>query len=80
MARTLKSCLIAAAEQLYQVSVSLVKRMERGEEVSAKEIKEAAAALKELVAMKNALEEKQESKEQQVVKVVFEGEAEKWSK
>ena len=50
---------MAAAEQLYQVAVTLVERMECGEEVSAKEIREAAAALKELVAMKNALEEKQ---------------------
>ena len=80
MARTLKSCLMAAAEQLYQVAVTLVERMERGEEVSAKEIKEAAAALKELVAMKNALDEKQAAREQPVVKVVFEGEAEEWSK
>lgn len=71
---------MAAAEQLYQVAVTLVERMECGEEVSAKEIKEAAAALKELVAMKNALEEKQASKEQHAVKVVFEGEAEEWSK
>lgn len=80
MARTLRSCLMAAAEQLYQVTLALVERMECGEEVSAKEIKEAAAALKELVAMKNALEEKQASKEQPAVKVVFEGEAEEWSK
>lgn len=80
MARTLRSCLMAAAEQLYQAAVTLVERMECGEEVSAKEIKEAAAALKELVAMKNALEEKQASKEQPAVKVVFEGEAEEWSK
>ena len=80
MARTLKSCLMAAAEQLYQVALTLVERMECGEEVSAKEIKEAAADLKELVAMKNALEAKQASKEQQAVKVVFEGEAEEWSK
>ena len=71
---------MAAAEQLYQAAVTLVERMECGEEVSAKEIKEAAAALKELVAMKNALEEKQASKEQPAVKVVFEGEAEEWSK
>ena len=80
MARTLRSCLMAAAEQLYQAAVTLVERMECGEEVSAKEIREAAAALKELVAMKNALEEKQASKEQRAVKVVFEGEAEEWSK
>lgn len=79
MARSLKSCLTAAAEQLYQVTLTLVERMECGEEVNAKEIKEAAAALKELVAMKNALDEKQAAKEQ-VIKVVFEGEAEEWSK
>ena len=77
MARTLRSCLLAVAEQLYQVAVALVERMECGEEVSAKEIKEAAAALKELVAIKSTLEEK---KGTPVVKVVFAEEAEEWSK
>ena len=80
MARTLRSCLISAAEQLYQVAVALVERMECGEEVSAKEITEAAAALKELVAIKSTLEEKKGTGEAPVVKVVFEGEAEEWSK
>lgn len=80
MARTITSGLRATAEQLYRAALTLTERMECGEEVGVKEIKDAAAALKELIAMKNALDEKRAVKEEQVIRVTFAEEGEAWSK
>ncbi len=76
MARTMQSYLTGAAGQLYRASTLLLERAECGEDISAKEIRDLTVTLKELSALRETLGEKHTP----AVRVIFEGEAEEWSR
>ena len=76
MARTMLSYLTGAAGQLYRACTALLDRSECGEDISAKEIRDLTVTLKELSALRESLGDKQTP----TVKVIFDGEAEEWSK
>ena len=77
MAVSIKESLALSAQQLSKAARELLGRTEAGEEVSIRDIKELTAVLKELLSLENTLagESRAES-----IRVVFEGEAEEWSK
>ena len=77
MADDMSVYLKGAAEQLYRVSLELMSRTGSTEELSCKELKEAVAALRELIALRDAV---RPASEEGTVRVVFEGGEEAWSR
>ena len=65
-----------AAQQLYRAALELVSRAGSGEEVSVKELRESAAALRELMALRDMTAP---SEADAGIRVIFEGGEEAWS-
>lgn len=77
MAVSIRRSLTLSAQQLGKAARELLERVDSGEEVSIRDIKELTAVLKDLLALENTLDGEQRAEN---IRVVFEGEAEEWSK
>lgn len=77
MADDVSAYLKGAAEQIYRASLELMSRIGSAEEASPKEIREMAAAVRELMALRDAIGP---VSGQETVRVVFEGGEEEWSR
>ena len=76
MTDELRVYLRGAAEQLYRASLELMSRTGSGEEVSPKELKEAVATLREIIALRDMVASPESAGE---LRVIFEGGDEAWS-
>ena len=78
MAGGVEQYLTTASEALCRAALALMERVEGGEQISVKDVKELTASLRELMTAREALHDEPDRPTQ--LTVVFEGEAEAWSR